>query len=127
MPPVWSAVMPWPPMIETPFFQRRFASSASRGIGRFQIQVQLSAKSAAACARSSHFFSPVESCRLRNASRLNIPASLSVMFGLSLAPPMNSPRTPQFAQTYSAARSADSRYFGSPVSSDIRMSSGTGQ
>ncbi len=58
---------------------------------------------------------------------LSIPASLSVMFGLSLAPPMKSPRLPQFVQTYSAARIAACLYFGSPVSSVIMTSSGTGQ
>ena len=57
---------------------------------------------------------------------LSIPASLSVMFGLSLAPPMKSPRLPQFAHTYSAARIAACGYLGSPVSSLISTSSGTG-
>ena len=42
---------------------------------------------------------------------LSIPASLSVMFGLSIAPPIKTPLVPQFAHTYSAARMADCLYF----------------
>ncbi len=48
-------------MAGTPFFQWSCASSASSGIGTFQIQIQLSVKSAAALARSSHLGSLVES------------------------------------------------------------------
>lgn len=45
--------MPCSPSVGTPFFQCSSESSASTGIGRSQIQIQLSAKSAAAFARSS--------------------------------------------------------------------------